>query len=480
MSKHHPDIAHSITIRAEYANEVGMLGSITSAISDSKGDIGAIDIVSTKPNIIVRDITINARDSSHINQIVDTISNIKGVTVVNISDQVFLRHLGGKIEMQSKTPIKTRNDMSIVYTPGVARVSTAISHHPESVWNLTSKGNTVAVVTDGSAVLGLGDIGPEAALPVMEGKAQLLKELAGIDAWPIALDTKDPEEIINTIKLISPGFGGINLEDISAPRCFYIEERLQKELDIPVFHDDQHGTAVVVLAGLLNSSKVVGKKLNSLKIVITGIGAAGISTTKLLKKAGIKDIIGVDQEGIIDKSSDYQGNPNWQWFSKHTNPRNITGGLKEAIKDADAFIGLSAPGVITVKDLKSMAENPIVFAMANPEPEIWPEEAMKYVSVMATGRSDYPNQVNNALCFPGMFRGILNARAKEINYDMKLAAAKAIADSVPEDHISSEYIIPSIFDKAVTRKVAREVAKSARHTGAARKKSRLDLRAFQA
>ena len=480
MSKRHPDIAHSITIRAEYANEVGMLGNITSAISSSGGDIGAIDIVSTRPNIIIRDITINARDTHHIEDIINTISSINGVSIVNISDQVFLRHLGGKIEMQSKTPIKTRNDMSIVYTPGVARISNAIKQQPESVWNLTSKGNTVAVVTDGSAVLGLGDIGASASLPVMEGKAQLLKELADIDAWPIAINSKDPEEIINTVKLISPGFGGINLEDISSPRCFYIEERLQKELDIPVFHDDQHGTAVVVLAGLLNSTKVVNKKIKNLKVVIAGVGAAGISTTKLLMKSGIKDIVGVDQEGIISSSPNYSDNPNWEWFAKHTNPRDLSGNLDEAMKGADVFIGLSAPDVISTKHLKSMSENPIVFAMANPEPEIWPEEALQYVTVMATGRSDYPNQVNNALCFPGMFRGVLNARAKEINNEMKIAAAHAIADCVPEDHISSEYIIPSIFDKNVTRKVAREVAKSARSTGVSRKKSKLDLNSYKA
>ena len=479
MTKRHPDIAHSITIRAEYANEVGMLGNITLVISESGGDIGAVDIVSTRQNTITRDITINARDSTHMNYIIDAISRIIGVNIINISDQVFLRHLGGKIEMKSKTPIKTRNDMSIVYTPGVARVSTAISQQPESVWNLTSKGNTVAVVTDGSAVLGLGDIGVAASLPVMEGKAQLLKELAGIDAWPITINSKDPEEIINTIKLISTGFGGINLEDISSPRCFYIEERLKKELDIPVFHDDQHGTAVVVLAGLLNSSKVVNKKLKSLKVVISGIGAAGISTTKLLLKAGIKDIIGIDLEGIINRNTDYPNNPNWEWFAKHTNIENITGNMDIAIKDADVFIGLSAPDVINVNHLKSMSQDPIIFAMANPEPEIWPEEAIKHVAVMATGRSDYPNQVNNALCFPGMFRGVLNARAKEINDDMKLAAAKAIADCVPENHINSEYIIPSIFDKSVTRNVAREVAKSARNTGVSRKKSRLGTGIFK-
>jgi malate dehydrogenase (oxaloacetate-decarboxylating) len=479
MSKKYPDIAHSITIRAEYANEVGMLGNITSTISDSGGDIGAIDIVATRRDIIVRDITINTRDSIHIDQITNDISSIDGVNIINVSDQVFLRHLGGKIEMKSKTPIKTRTDMSIVYTPGVARISTAIEQHPESVWNLTSKGNTVAVVTDGSAVLGLGNIGAAASLPVMEGKAQLLKELADIDAWPIAINSNDPEEIINTVKLISTGFGGINLEDISSPRCFYIEKRLSEELDIPVFHDDQHGTAVVVLAGLINSSRVVNKKIKNLNITIAGIGAAGISTTRLLLKAGIKNIIGVDKQGIIAKNSDYSNNPNWEWFAKSTNPKNITGDINDALKNSDVFIGLSAPDTINVKQLNLMAKDPIVFAMANPEPEIWPEEALKHVAVMATGRSDYPNQVNNALCFPGMFRGVLNARAKEINDDMKLAAAQAIADCVPEDHLNSEYIVPSIFDKNVTRKVAREVAKSARHTKVARQKNRQGINIFK-
>ena len=470
MATRQPGIAHSVTVRAEYANHVGMLGNITSAISFAGGDIGAIDIVSTGSENMVRDITVNARDEQHSNEIIETVRAVEGVRVVNVSDQVFLRHLGGKIEMQSKTPVKTRNDMSIVYTPGVARVSSAIQKDPESVWNLTSKSNTVAVVTDGSAVLGLGNIGAAAALPVMEGKAQLLKELTGVDAWPIALDTNDPDEIVKTVKLLSTGFGGINLEDISAPRCFYIERRLKEELDIPVFHDDQHGTAVVVVAGLLNALKVVEKELPDIKVVVAGIGAAGVATTDLMLTAGVKNIIGVDKHGILSRNDDYKENEYWKWFSEVTNPNNIEGGLSEAIAEADVFIGLSGPDVVSISQIKTMNSDAIVFAMSNPDPEIWPEDAHDHVRVMATGRSDYPNQVNNALCFPGMFRGVLDARATEINDEMKLAAAEAIAAGVPERHLNGEYIMPSIFDTAVARRVARAVTVAARKTGVARRR----------
>ena len=470
MATRQTGIAHSVTVRAEYANHVGMLGNITSAISLAGGDIGAIDIVSTGSENMVRDITVNARDEQHSNEIIETVRAVEGVRVVNVSDQVFLRHLGGKIEMQSKTPVKTRNDMSIVYTPGVARVSSAIQKDPESVWNLTSKSNTVAVVTDGSAVLGLGNIGAAAALPVMEGKAQLLKELTGVDAWPIALATNDPDEIVETVKLISTGFGGINLEDISAPRCFYIERRLKEELDIPVFHDDQHGTAVVVVAGLLNALKVVEKELPEIKVIVAGIGAAGVATTDLMLTAGVKNIIGVDKHGILSRNDDYKENEYWKWFSEVTNPDNVEGGLSEAIVEADVFIGLSGPDVVSVSQIETMNPDAIVFAMSNPDPEIWPEDAHDHVRVMATGRSDYPNQVNNALCFPGMFRGVLDARATEINDEMKLAAAAAIAAGVPERHLNGEYIMPSIFDTAVARRVARAVTLAARKTGVARRK----------
>ncbi len=461
--------AHSITIRTSYPNTVGMLGQITTNISAAEGDIGAIDIVSAGRDSMVRDITINARDDSHAEILKEAVSSVEGVTIVNVSDQVFLRHLGGKIEMQSKTPIKTRNDMSLIYTPGVARVSKAIYDQPESVWNLTSKGNTVAIVTDGSAVLGLGDIGPAAALPVMEGKAQLLKELVGVDAWPIVLDTHDTAKIVDTIKLLSHGFGAINLEDISAPRCFEIEHRLHKELSIPVFHDDQHGTAIVVLAALYNAVKVVNKKLPDLKVVLVGVGAAGVATTKLLIKAGVKNIVGVDREGILDRQKDYGNNKVWKEYSEITNPDNISGHIQEAMKGADVFIGLSGPGVLGLEEVSLMNRKPIIFAMANPDPEIWPEEVEGVVEVMATGRSDYPNQVNNALCFPGMFRGILDARAQKVTDGMKMAAAFAISKGVPESHLNNEYIMPSIFDTDMADQVAKGVKAAAMKSGVALK-----------
>lgn len=468
MTSRQPSIAHSLTIRAKYANKVGMLGHITSAIGKTGGDIGAMDISAAERDLMVRDITVNARDVTHAKEIVETVKKIEGVQVVSVSDEVFRRHKGGKITVQSKTPINTRNDMSIAYTPGVARVSSEIHDNPESVWKLTVKGNSVAVVTDGSAVLGLGDIGPAAALPVMEGKSQLFKELAGVDAWPIAINTQDPDEIIDTVKRISVGFGGINLEDIAAPRCFYIERRLREELDIPVFHDDQHGTAVVVIAALLNALKIVDKKMEDLKVVVTGVGAAGMATTNLMIISGIKNILGFDREGILHRDREYGDNDTKAWFAESTNPDNVKSGIDEAMKGADLFIGLSAPGVISIDHVKSMNINPIVFAMANPDPEIWPEEVEGIVKVMATGRSDYPNQVNNALCFPGLFRGVLDARSKEINNSMKLAAARAIADGVPSRHLNNDYIMPSIFDKSVVRKVAIEVAKAAKESGAAR------------
>ena len=468
MTSRQPSIAHSLTIRAKYANKVGMLGHITSAIGKTGGDIGAMDISAAERDLMVRDITVNARDVTHAKEIVETVKKIEGVQVVSVFDEVFRRHKGGKITVQSKTPITTRNDMSIAYTPGVARVSSEIHANPESVWKLTIKSNSVAIVTDGSAVLGLGNIGPAAALPVMEGKSQLFKELAGVDAWPIAIDTQDPDEIIDTVKRISVGFGGINLEDIAAPRCFYIERRLREELDIPVFHDDQHGTAVVVIAALLNALKIVDKKIEDLKVVVTGVGAAGMATTNLMIVSGIKNILGFDREGILHRDREYGDNDTKAWFAESTNPDNVKGGIDEAMKGADLFIGLSAPGVISTDHVKSMNINPIVFAMANPDPEIWPEEMEGIAKVMATGRSDYPNQVNNALCFPGLFRGVLDSRSKEINDSMKLAAARAIADGVPSRHLNNDYIMPSIFDKSVVRKVASEVAKAAKESGAAR------------
>jgi malate dehydrogenase (oxaloacetate-decarboxylating) len=379
-------------------------------------------------------------------------------------------HLGGKIEVRGKMPVKTRDDLSMAYTPGVGRVCMAIHEDPERAYALTIKQNTVAVVTDGTAVLGLGDIGPAAAQPVMEGKALIFKEFAGVDAFPICLATKDVNEIVLIVKAISPVFGGINLEDISAPRCFEIEERLQKDLDIPVFHDDQHGTSVVVLAALVNALKVVKKKLADVKIVFAGAGASGIATSRLLMRAGAKQIIGCDRAGAIYAGRTENMNSMKQWFADHTNPKRVKGSISDAVKGADVFIGLSGPGVVSVKDIRSMAKNSIVFAMANPIPEIQPEEAAQYVRVMATGRSDYPNQINNSCCFPGFFRGMLDVRARRVNDDMKLAAAHALAAIVGKDELSEEYITPSMFDSRVVPAVSAAVADAAVRTGVARKK----------
>ncbi|MDE2802138.1 MAG: NAD-dependent malic enzyme [Chloroflexota bacterium] len=471
-SRNNPSIAYSITIRAQYPNRAGMLGVITSAIGEVEGDIGAIDTVSSSRTTMTRDITVNARNVSHGEQIEDRVRKVPGVRVLSVSDPVFLRHLGGKIEVNSRSPVTTRNDMSIVYTPGVGRVSMAIYHDPAALWTLTGKGNTVAVVTDGTAVLGLGDIGPGGAMPVMEGKAVLFKELAGVDAYPICLDTKDADEIVEIVKAISPGFGGVNLEDISAPRCFYVEQRLKDELDIPIFHDDQHGTAVVVLAGLINAVKINGKKMEDLKVVVNGVGASGIACAKILMTAGCFNIIGCDTQGIVYRGRDNRGNKAKDEFAEISNPDNIEGDLAKAMQGADVFLGLSGPNTVTPAMVKDMNDEPIVFAMANPDPEIWPEEAQGLARVMATGRSDYPNQINNALCFPGIFRGALDVRAREINEEMKLAAAQAIAAGVPNSDLNEDFIIPSIFDKGVVRRVAREVAAAAQRTGVARRSRR--------
>ncbi|MBI4200705.1 MAG: NAD-dependent malic enzyme [Chloroflexi bacterium] len=472
MTNRYPAVAYGITARLEYANRPGMLGKITSAIGEVGGDISAVDLVQSTREVIARDFTVNARDVTHGQEIVAKIRAVEGVHVVNVSDPTFLMHLRGKIEMRAKTPIKTRNDLSMAYTPGVARVSMALYEDPSAVWTLTTKANTVAVVTDGSAVLGLGNIGPAAAMPVMEGKAMLFKELADVDAWPICLATQDPDEIVQTVKHIATGFGGINLEDISAPRCFYIEDRLRKELDIPVFHDDQHGTAVVVLAALLNSLKIVNKRMEDLKTVIVGVGAGGVATTRMLMDAGMRNIIGCDRTGVLYRGRDYGDNSAKVWFAENTNPDNFKGSLLDAMEGADLFIGLSGPKVLVSKHLKVMNRDAIVFAMANPDPEIFPEEAVPYVRVMATGRSDYPNQINNALCFPGFFRGMLDSRAREVNSEMKLAAAKAIAAAVPASQLNEEYIVPNVFDRNVARTVAKEVASAAHRTGVAQRTRR--------
>ncbi len=466
-----PTPSYSLTLRVKLSSRAGSLGELTTAIGHAGGDIGAIDIVTVGDHYIIRDITVSSISSKHGEQIVETVKDIDGVELIQVSDPTFLMHLGGKIEVVSKVPLKTRADLSMAYTPGVARICEAIQNDPDKAFTLTIKKNTVAIVTDGTAVLGLGDIGPTAAMPVMEGKAMLFKEFAGVDAFPICLNTKDPDEIVRTVKAISPAFGGINLEDISAPRCFEIEDRLKAELDIPVFHDDQHGTAVVVLAALINALKLVNKQMGEIKVVVNGVGAAGVACSKIVMAAGVKNIIGCDQTGAIYRGRRENMNPVKEWYGQNTNPNEEKGTVHEVIKGADVFLGLSVPGVIDQEDLKLMAEKQIVFAMANPTPEIMPEDAAPYVAVMATGRSDYPNQINNVLCFPGIFRGALACRAARINEAMKLAAANAIAGIITDAELHPEYIVPSVFDKRVAEAVAREVETAAHQSGVARRKS---------
>ncbi len=461
--------SYSITMRVEIQNRPGMLGRVTSAIGKAGGDIGAVDIAGFGKDTIIRDVTVNARDEEHKTAITKAVGKVSGVKVVNVSDRTFLAHLGGKITVNSKRPIKTRNDLSMVYTPGVARVCLAIHEDPKRAHQLTIKKNTVAVITDGSAVLGLGNIGPAAAMPVMEGKAALFKEFGGVDAFPICLDTQDPDEIVRTATLIAPAFGGINLEDISAPRCFDIEERLQREVNIPVFHDDQHGTAVVVLAALLNALRIVKKRLPDLKVVISGIGASGVACTRIFLEMGVRQIIGLDTKGALYRGRRENMNPIKEWYARATNPRNLKGDVTKVIGGADFYLGLSGPGTLPLRAVKKMGKNPIVFAMANPVPEIMPEEASPYVRVMATGRSDYPNQINNVCCFPGFFRGLLDARASHVNSAMKSAAAKALAGLVGARELNEEYITPSVFDARIVPAVAGAVAEAAYRTGAARR-----------
>ena len=470
MSVNAPSASYSLTVRLEIDNKPGMLGKITSAIGKGGGDIGAVDVVSVGDRSITRDLSFKARDEKHGTEIVELIKKISGVKVAHVSDRTFLLHLGGKIETHAKIGVKTRDDLAMVYTPGVARVCMAIHHDPAKAYTLTVKANTVAVVSDGTAVLGLGDIGPNGAQPVMEGKCVLFKEMAGVDAFPLCLATKDVDEIVMVVKAVSPVFGGINLEDISAPRCFEIEERLQRDLDIPVFHDDQHGTAVVVLAAMINALKIVKKKLSDVRIVVLGAGASGIATSKLLMKEGAKNIVACYRAGVLYHGRKDNMNSMKEWFAKHTNQKKMKGSIADALQGADVVIGLSGPGVISLKDLKTMGRDPIVFAMANPVPEIQPEEAAGTVRVMATGRSDYPNQINNSLCFPGFFRGMLDVRARRVHDDMKLAAAHALAEMVSKNELSEEYIIPSMFDKRVAEAVANAVADSAVKCGVARRK----------
>lgn len=465
-----PSASNSITVRLAILNRPGMLAKVTSVIGEKGGNIGAIDIVRAKEDTLIRDITINARSDNHARTIVREVRTIEGVEVVNVSDRTFLLHLGGKLEVESKTPLRTRDQLSMAYTPGVARVCEAIHDTPEDAHRLTIKGDTVAVVTDGTAVLGLGDVGSGAALPVMEGKAQLLKEFAGVNGFPICLDTTDVDEIVETVRRIAPVFGGINLEDISAPRCFQVEERLKEELDIPVFHDDQHGTAVVTVAALLNALDLVDKELSEIKVVMVGIGAAGTAVTKMLLRMGVENVIGIDREGPVVPGRD-DLNSAKQEYAQMTDPDEEGESLSEAMEGADVFIGLSGPDVIDEEDLKRMARDPIVFAMANPKPEIMPEVAYPHVAVMATGRSDYPNQINNVLCFPGLFKGTLDCRASDITPEMKIAAAEAIANTIDDRSLTPDYIVPSVFDQQVVEQVSKAVAETARNQGVARKRT---------
>lgn len=458
----------NLILRLAINRDETSFGEIATVISEAGGDLVAIDVINEKQTVTVRDLTINVANDDNREQLIDSVKALNGIEVKHVSDRTFLVHLGGKIEVSPKKNIDNREELSRVYTPDVARVCQVIDADPTLAFNLTIKKNSVAVISDATAVLGLGKIKPEAAMPVMEGKAMLFRQLAGINAYPICTPPQETDEMVRIIKAISPSFGGINLEDIASPQCFEIEERLNKELDIPVFHDDQHGTAIVALAGLLNALKLAEKDLGECKVVVCGIGAAGISITKMLLKAGAANVIGVDIDGALTRDKQYE-NEMWNWYAKNTNPHNETGPLSAVIKDADVFIGVSAPGVLKVEDVKQMAEDPVVFAMANPEPEIKPEDAGDYVKVIATGRSDYPNQINNVLCFPGIFKGALSCKATDINDEMMLAAAKAIASAVDEEELNKDYIIPSVFNDQVVPMIKEAVVEAAVETGVARK-----------
>ncbi|MFM8883293.1 MAG: NAD-dependent malic enzyme [Solirubrobacterales bacterium] len=465
-----PSAQYSLTIRVEIDDVPGMLGKVAGAIGDAGAVIGPIDLVEANGGL-VRDITVDANDPDHWDEITAAIDAVDGARVIDTTDRTFQIHVGGKIEQHNRSPLKTRDDLSMAYTPGVARVCSAIAEDRERAFQYTIKRNTVAVVSDGTAVLGLGDIGPEAAMPVMEGKAMLFKEFAGVDAFPICLDTKDAQEIIETVERIAPGFGGINLEDISAPRCFEIEEALKESLDIPVFHDDQHGTAIVVLAALMNACTLTGREIADLRVLIVGLGAAGIAVTRILLEAGVTEIIGCDSQGVLStERADYLDGSMPEikrWFSEVSNPEKLAGGPAEAIRGTDLFIGLSGARIMDPSALATMNPDPMVFAMANPNPEVTPEEASEYSRIIATGRSDYPNQINNVLAFPGIFRGALDVRADQITEPMKMAAARAIAEIVTPEELSEEYFIPSVFNRDVAPAVAEAVSVEARRSGAA-------------
>ena len=455
-----PGPGYAITIRLEAPTSVSSAGDLAGAVGSCGGVVTAFDVVESHTDAIVVDISCNARSEEHAAEITTHLDQLDGVRVRKVSDRTFLIHLGGKIEVSSKVSLRTRDDLSRAYTPGVARVCQAIAEHPEDARRLTLKRNTVAVVTDGSAVLGLGNHGPAAALPVMEGKAALFKKFAGVDAWPVCLDTQDTEEIIRTVQVLAPVYGGINLEDIAAPRCFEIENRLRELLDIPVFHDDQHGTAVVVLGALRNALRVVGKHMNDVRITVCGAGAAGTAIIRLLLPLKPAEVIAVDVDGIVERGRSGMGR-DLAWIAEHTNPEGKTGKIADALRGADVFIGVSAPDLFGAEEVAAMAEDAIVFALANPDPEVDPAAAQEHAAVVATGRSDYPNQINNVLAFPGIFRGLLDAGAREITDGMLVAAAAAIADVVAEPNAS--FIVPSVFDTSVAPAVAAAVRSAAKH-----------------
>jgi malate dehydrogenase (oxaloacetate-decarboxylating) len=468
MAQLTPSAGYTLTLRVNLENVPGTLGRLTTAIGRAGGDLGAVDLVEHRGKVVVRDLTVKARDEGHGRQIVAAAQRVAGVEVRGVSDRTIEMHYGGKISVASKYPLKTRDELSMAYTPGVGRVSRAIADDPERVYELTIKANSVAVLTNGTAVLGLGDIGPEAAMPVMEGKAMLFKEFADIDAYPICARARTVEEIIAVATAIAPGFGGINLEDIAAPECFEVEKRLREELDIPVFHDDQHGTAIVTLAALMNAARVTGRRLEDMRAVFLGMGAAGIACTRLLLEVGVGDVVGVDRAGILHAGRNENMNDEKRLVAEITNRENLTGTLEDALRGAEVFIGLSGPGLVKPEWLKNMAEDAIVFAMANPVPEVMPEEVPVNVRIVATGRSDYPNQINNVLVFPGFFRGLLDRRARGFTTTMEIAAARALASIVSEDELDSEYIVPSVFDRRVMPEIARAVSETAVSEGVAR------------
>ena len=460
-----PSVSSSITVRLEVRARPTAVSELTTAIEQAGGLVTALDVTSSGHERIGVDVTCATRGEEHAGAIVESLRGLAGVVVDRVSDRTFLLHLGGKLSIESKVPIRNRDDLSMIYTPGVARVCEAIAARPADARNLTIKRNTIAVVTDGTAVLGLGDIGPLAALPVMEGKAALFKRFGDIDAFPIALDTTDVDQIVETVCAIAPVFAGINLEDISAPRCFEVERRLRERLDIPVFHDDQHGTAIVALAALTNALKVVGKEMGTVRIVLSGAGAAGTAVLKLLLAAGARDVVVADVEGVVHVGRSGL-HPSLLWTAQNTNPRSATGTLRQALAGADVFIGLSAPDILTGDDIATMATDSIVFAMANPRPEVDPVDAAQHAAIVGTGRSDFANQINNVLAFPGVFRGLLDAHAHRVTTELLLAAAQALAAVVSDDELNPTYIVPSVFHPEVTSRVAAAVEKAARATAA--------------